>query len=59
MESSKTNFFRDWYIWRDGKGPHHPPNHWTSIFGGPAWQWNSKTNQYYYHFFYPQQPDLN
>ena len=36
-----------------------PPNNWTSQFGGSAWQWDSKTKQYYYHYFYPQQPDLN
>lgn len=57
--SSRTSPFRDWYIWRDGKGPHQPPNNWNSLFGGPAWQWDTKTGQYYYHFFYPQQPDLN
>ena len=57
--SSKTSAKRDWYIWRDGKGPNQPPNNWISTFGGSAWQWDSKTNQYYYHFFYPQQPDLN
>ncbi|HVP53908.1 MAG TPA: alpha-glucosidase [Candidatus Eisenbacteria bacterium] len=58
-ESSKTNPYRDWYIWRDGKGPDQPPNNWTSDFGGSAWQFDGKTNQYYYHYFYPQQPDLN
>ena len=58
-ESSKTNPYRDWYIWRDAKAPNQPPNNWTSIFGGSAWQWSAKTSQYYYHFFYPQQPDLN
>ncbi len=57
--SSRDNPKRDWYIWRDGKGPNQPPNNWESTFGGAAWQWDSKTNQYYYHFFYPQQPDLN
>lgn len=57
--SSKTAEKRDWYIWRDGKGPNQPPNNWISTFGGSAWQWDGKTNQYYYHFFYPQQPDLN
>ena len=50
---------RDWYIWRDGKGPNQPPNNWLSLFGGSAWQFDGKTKQYYYHFFYPQQPDLN
>ncbi len=58
-ESSRTNPYRDWYIWRDGKGPNQPPSNWTSIFGGSAWRWSAKTGQYYYHFFYPQQPDLN
>ncbi len=57
--SSRTSPKRDWYIWRDGKGPHQPPNNWVSLFGGLAWQWDGKTRQYYYHFFYPQQPDLN
>jgi alpha-glucosidase len=57
--SSRTSKHRDWYIWRDGKGPNQPPNNWNSTFGGSAWQFDAKTNQYYYHFFYPQQPDLN
>ena len=58
-ESSKTNPYRNWYVWRNGKGPNQPPNNWLSTFGGSAWQFDGKTNQYYYHFFYPQQPDLN
>ncbi len=72
--SSRTSKHRDWYIWRDGKSaptsataalaggpgaPIQPPNNWESVFGGSAWQFDSKTKQYYYHFFYPQQPDLN
>jgi alpha-glucosidase len=57
--SSRTNPKRDWYVWRDGKGPGEPPNNWTAIFGGSAWQFDSTTRQYYYHAFYPQQPDLN
>ncbi len=57
--SSRDNPKRDWYIWRDGKAPNQPPNNWISTFGGSAWQWDGKTSQYYYHFFYPQQPDLN
>lgn len=58
-KSSRTSVHRDWYIWRDGKGPGQPPNNWLSTFGGSAWQFDPTTNQYYYHFFYPQQPDLN
>lgn len=57
--SSRTNSKRDWYIWRDGKGPGQPPNNWISWFGHSAWQFDPKTGQYYYHYFYPQQPDLN
>ena len=57
--SSKTNPNRDWYIWRDGKGPGLPPNNWQSWFGHSAWTLDPKTNQYYYHYFYTQQPDLN
>src|SRR3984885_1867726 len=58
-ESSKTNPKRDWYIWRDGKGPGEPPNNWQSAFGHSAWTLDPKTNQYYYHYSYLQQPDLN
>ena len=57
--SSRTSKHRDWYIWRDGKGPGQPPNNWTSTFGGPAWKLDATTNQWYYHYFYPEQPDLN
>ena len=58
-KSSRTSNYRDWYMWRDGKGPKRPPNNWLSTFGGPAWKFDGKTGQWYYHFFYPQQPDLN
>jgi alpha-glucosidase len=62
--SSRDNPKRDWYIWRDGKGETptsqgEPPNNWQSWFGHSAWQWDPKTRQYYYHYFYVQQPDLN
>ncbi len=58
-KSSKTAEHRDWYIWQDGKGPGQPPNNWLSTFGTPGWTLDAKTNQYYYHYFYPEQPDLN
>ncbi len=62
--SSRDNPFRDWYVWRDGKGETapgegQPPNNWQSYFGHSAWQWDPTTRQYYYHKFYIQQPDLN
>jgi alpha-glucosidase len=58
-KSSRTSAHRDWYIWRDGKGPGQPPNNWASTFGGSAWKFDPTTNQYYYHYFYAEQPDLN
>jgi alpha-glucosidase len=57
-KSSRDSKHRDWYIWRDGKDG-GPPNNWTSTFGGPAWKLDPTTGQYYYHYFYPEQPDLN
>ena len=57
--SSRNNSKRDWYIWRDGKGPNQPPNNWLSTFGGSAWKFDPMTGQWYYHYFYTQQPDLN
>ena len=59
-KSSRTSRHRDWYIWRDGKGPDEPPNNWTSTFGGSAWKFDPTTNQYYYHYFYPRaaRPEL-
>ncbi|EJL04723.1 MULTISPECIES: alpha-amylase family glycosyl hydrolase [Pseudomonas] len=52
--SSRDNPKRDWYIWRD------QPNNWrASINGGSTWTWDDTSQQYYLHFFLPQQPDLN
>jgi alpha-glucosidase len=58
-KSSRTSPKRDWYIWRDGKSPNQAPNNWTSTFGGSAWKYDETTGQYYYHYFYAEQPDLN
>lgn len=49
---------RDWYIWHAGRDG-GLPNNWTSIFGGPSWTLDPMTGEYYYHFFFSQQPDLN
>ena len=57
--SSRTNPKRDWYVWRDGKAPGQPPNNWLSWFGHSAWKFDARTGQFYYHHFYPEQPDLN
>ncbi|MFV0622392.1 alpha-amylase family glycosyl hydrolase [Sphingomonas sp. ac-8] len=50
---------RDWYLWRDAAPDGGPPNNWISDFGGPAWEWDAATGQYYSHAFLKEQPDLN
>ncbi|MET3843948.1 alpha-amylase family glycosyl hydrolase [Bradyrhizobium sp. OAE829] len=57
--ASRGNQKRDWYIWRDAAADGGPPNNWISDFGGPAWEWDETTGQYYYHAFLKEQPDLN
>lgn len=49
----------DWYVWADPKPDGSPPNNWQSVFGGPAWTWDSRRCQYYLHNFLPDQPQLN
>jgi alpha-glucosidase len=57
--SSRDNPRRDWYVWRDPEPDGSPPNNWLSVFGGPAWEWDQATGQYYLHSFLKEQPDLN
>ncbi len=56
---NKTNDKHDWYVWQDPKPDGTVPNNWLSVFGGPAWQWDSRRRQYYLHNFLDSQPDLN
>jgi alpha-glucosidase len=62
--TSRIGPFADWYLWRDpaGVGPDGaplPPNNWTSYFGGPGWQWEPRREQFYFHTFLTEQPDLD
>lgn len=57
--SSKTNPRADWYMWRDGMPGGQPPTNWQSVFGHSAWTQEMSRDQFYYHKFYAQQPDLN
>lgn len=49
----------DWYVWADPREDGTPPNNWLSIFGGCAWEWEPRREQYYLHNFLKSQPDLN
>lgn len=57
-KSSKDNPYRDYYIWKDGENGELPTN-WQSKFGGPAWEYDEQTEQYYLHLFDVTQADLN
>lgn len=65
-KSSRDNPKADWYVWKDplpsssrtGAGG-EAPNNWQSCFDGEAWTYVPERDQYYYHYFMRQQPDLN
>jgi glycosidase len=55
-----TNEKADWYVWSDTPAP--PDNQCTTdnpTFGDNPWTLDPTRNQYYFHRFYPEQPDLN
>jgi len=63
-KNSKDSPKRDWYIWKKGKQliegeDNVEPNNWASIFGGPAWEYDSNSDEYYLHLFSKKMPDLN
>ena len=55
---SKDNLYRDYYIWKKPKEGKEP-NNWGSCFGGPAWEYEESSGEYYLHLFSVKQPDLN
>lgn len=57
--ASKESIYSDWYVWHDANPDGTPPNNWQSVFGGPAWTWDARRQQYYYHQFLKEQPQLN
>ena len=57
-KQSRDNPYHDYYVWRDGEED-RPPNEMRACFGGSAWTWVPQVQQYYFHQFAPQQPDLN
>jgi alpha-glucosidase len=56
---SRDNDHADWYVWADARPDGMPPNNWLSMFGGVAWTWEPRREQYYLHNFLASQPDLN
>ncbi|XP_076656311.1 alpha glucosidase 2 [Halictus rubicundus] len=62
LSRNRTEGYEDYYVWHDGKMVNKNktvPNNWVSVFNGSGWTWDDTRQQYYYHQFYKQQPDLN
>lgn len=57
--SRRDNPKSDWYLWLDPAPDGTVPNNWLSYFGGPGWTFHEARQQYYYHTFNANQPDLN
>ncbi len=55
---SKTNKYRNFYLWKPAKNGAEP-NNWRSHFGGSAWEYDGQTGEYYLHIWDKKQPDLN
>ncbi|HEY0211086.1 alpha-glucosidase [Acerihabitans sp.] len=51
--TSPDNPYHDYYIWT------RQPNDLMSVFGGSAWQYEERLDEYYLHLFSRKQPDLN
>ena len=61
---ARSGPYADWYLFRDaaGTGPDGrplPPNNWISFFGGPGWEWVPGRDQFYFHTFLAEQPELD
>jgi len=56
---SRDNPKSDWFHWVDPLPDGSAPTNWLSFFGGRAWTWEPRRQQYYLHNFLPEQPNLN
>lgn len=57
--SSRNNPKADWYLWQEPFSGREYPNNWLSYFGGTGWHYCPAREQFYFHTFNPNQPDLN
>ncbi len=51
--------YKNYYIFKKGQKPGVPPTNWESKFGGNAWEYVEKFDEYYLHLFDVTQADLN
>ncbi len=57
--SRRDNPYRDWYVWSDDPTGYKDAGIIFIDHQRSNWQWDEGSGQYYWHRFYPQQPDLN
>jgi alpha-glucosidase len=56
---SRDNPYHDWYLWQNPGSSGKAPNNWQSMTGGSGWEYVPELDQYYFHMYYKEQPDLN
>ena len=44
---NRDNPRADWYVWHDPNPDGTPPNNWQAVFGGAAWTWDARRQQYF------------
>lgn len=52
-------YYKDFFCFRKGKPDGSAPTNWVSKFGGSAWEYVEKFDEYYLHLFDVTQADLN
>jgi trehalose synthase len=57
--SSRTNRFRDYYVWADKRPPGGKADVVFPDAEDDIWAYDARTRQWYLHHFYSHQPDLN
>lgn len=57
--SGRDNPFRDYYVWSDTDQKYKDARIIFVDSQNSNWTWESSTKQYYWHRFYPSQPDIN
>lgn len=57
--SSKTNPYRDYYVWRDTEPPDTSDQVVFPDQENSLWEFDERTGEWYLHNFYKHQPDLN
>ncbi|KLO23468.1 MULTISPECIES: alpha-amylase family glycosyl hydrolase [unclassified Marinitoga] len=58
-KSSKNSPYRDYYIWNENTDKYKEARLLFKGMVNSNWEYNEETKDYYFHRFYPFQPDLN